>query len=200
MYWIDFIKYTDIQILLFINGLHTPFLDILVYWMTKFWFWIPFFVWVLYMIIKKYKSKTWVILLFCGLSILFTDRSSVFIKNKVQRLRPSHQVAFNDYLHLHTTNNGKVYRGGLYSFASSHAANSFGIAVLLIYFFAPITKHRWWIFPCWAIIFSLTRIYLGVHFPSDILAGATLGIICGLFSLLLHYLSVRFILYRKKEN
>ena len=188
MHWIEGIKYFDIEILLFINSLHTPFLDHLIFWMTKVWFWLPFFAWIIYALIKKYKSKTWVVLLFCALSITLTDQSSVFIKNKIQRLRPSHQMIFQDYLHLHTFDNGKVYRGGTYSFVSSHAANSFGLVILLIYFFTPITRHRWWIFPAWAFIFCLTRIYLGVHYPSDIFAGAVLGVVCGLLILLLHHI------------
>ena len=201
MYWIEALKYIDIEILLSINGLHTLFLDKLIYWMTKFWFWIPFFAWVIIMLIRKYKNKTWVILLFCAISLILTDQSSVFIKNKTQRLRPSHQIVFQDYLHFHTFDNGKIYRGGPYSFVSSHAANSFGIVVLLIYFFAPITQHRWWIFPAWAIIFCLTRIYLGVHYPSDILAGALLGIICGLFTLLLHHIFLLIVVnYKNKKN
>ncbi len=173
---IDLFKQLDIDVLLFINGLHNSFLDILMYWMTKLWFWLPFFALILAFIIKKYKKKTFVILLLCAVSVTLTDQTSVAIKNHVKRFRPSHKEGLSEQLHLHQYPNGKVYRGGNYGFVSSHAANSFGIAVLLIFFFVAITKHAWWIFPLWASLFCLTRMYLGVHYPSDIVGVALLGI------------------------
>ncbi|MDY0015346.1 MAG: biotin--[acetyl-CoA-carboxylase] ligase [Bacteroidales bacterium] len=194
---IETLKQIDIQLLLLINGLHTPFFDTFFNAITNFLYWIPFFAVVIGFIIKKYKSKTWIILLFFSLSIALTDQGSNAIKKSVKRYRPSHTLVLQNQLHLHTSANGKVYRGGLYSFVSSHAANSFGIVVFLIFIFAPITKHAWWIFPSWALLFSYSRMYLGVHYPSDILAGALLGISCGLFIVLLYkYLY----LHRKKSN
>jgi len=194
---LEALKQIDIQILLLINGLHTPFFDTLFYAITNFLYWIPFFAIVLGFIIKKYKSKTWIILLFISLSIALTDQSSNVIKKTVKRYRPSHTLVLKDQLHLHTSDNGKVYRGGPYSFVSSHAANSFGIVVFLIFIFAPITKQAWWIFPSWALLFSYSRIYLGVHYPSDIFVGALLGISCGVLIVLLYkYLY----LFCKKRN
>jgi undecaprenyl-diphosphatase len=63
--------------------------------------------------------------------------------------------------------------------------------VLLIAFFLPITCHAWWIFPLWALIFCYTRMYLGVHYPSDIFCGALLGLVCGSMVLLLYRLGGR---------
>lgn len=197
---IDFLKHIDIDILLFINGLHSSFLDVLLYWMTKFWFWIPFFGCVLAYTIKKYRKQTWIILLMCVISLIITDQSSGAIKNHVKRLRPSHTIELSEKLHLHTFSDGKIYRGGKYGFVSSHAANSFGIVVLLVFFLTPKTKHAWWIFPLWSITFCFTRMYLGVHYPSDIAAGAFLGIAVGTLLIYIYHLSFNYLQKKHKSS
>lgn len=195
---IETLKQLDIQLLLLINGSHTPLLDKLLYWCSNLLFWMPFAAVAIGFLIKKYKSKTWVILLFCGLSILLTDQSANFIKKSVERYRPSHNIELQDQLHLHTSDSGKIYRGGNFGFVSGHAANSFGLMIFLIFIFVPISKHAWWIFPSWAMLFSYSRIYLGVHYPSDILAGAILGICYGLMITFLY--KYTFIIIKKKTR
>jgi undecaprenyl-diphosphatase len=92
------------------------------------------------------------------------------------RLRPSHEPELEGLLHL-----VDGYRGGLYGFASSHAANTFGVAIFI---WLSLRKHYRWIgvIFIWAILMSYTRIYLGVHYPTDILVGAIIGSLCGLLS------------------
>ena len=169
----------DQELLIFLNGLHSPFFDVLMWWMTAIWFWLPILAVVLWFMWKHYKKKMILIFAFFALSILISDQSSVLIKNKVKRLRPTHNTEIGHQLHLHVSKNGNVYEGGLYGFVSSHAANSFSLAVLFIYFFRPISRHLRWLFILFPLIFSYTRIYLGVHYPTDILCGALLGICCG---------------------
>ena len=182
----------DQELLLFLNGLHAPFLDVLLYWMTHFWFWLPLLAILLWMLWQHYRKRLVLILLTFAVSITLSDQLSVMIKNKVQRPRPSHNLEICDDLHLHQYKNGTVYKGGKYGFVSSHAANSFGVMVLFLYFFKPVRRKLWWIFPLWAMLFSYTRIYFGVHYPLDILCGAAVGACCGLLALCLYRLALFF--------
>ena len=179
----------DQELLLFLNGLHSPFFDKLVWLMTELWFWIPVLAIISWFLWKHYRKKIGLILAFCALSIVFSDQISGFIKDKAARLRPSHNTEISSQVHLHVYEDGDVYKGGKYGFVSAHAANSFALAVLLIYFFKPLNKRTRWLFVLCAAIFSYTRIYLGVHYPGDIICGALLGICCGLFTLWLYRLA-----------
>ena len=172
---IDYLLYIDQYLLLKINGLNTPWLDTIMSAMTNGPFWLPLFIVVIGFIIYKSRWKAIAVFLFLALVIVFADRiSSGLLKPWVGRLRPSHEPDLENILHFV---NG--YKGGLYSFVSSHAANAFGVATFL---WLVLRKSiNWiWIMYVWAIIFSFTRIYLGVHYPSDILGGAVLGLILGL--------------------
>jgi undecaprenyl-diphosphatase len=189
---------TDRELLLFLNGLHHPFLDVLMYWMTTIWFWLPALSVILWFMWKYYRKKMGLILAFIALSIVFSDQISGFIKDKVARLRPSQNTEINTQLHLHVYRDGTVYKGGMYGFVSSHAANSFSLTLLFIYFFKPIHKRIRWLFLIWPIIFSYTRIYLGIHYPGDIICGALTGLICGFFTLWLYHLARKNIASQKK--
>ena len=178
--------WADQELLIFLNGLHNPFFDVLMYGMTHFWFWLPVLVVLLWLLWKHYKKQLILIFVFFAVSVTISDQISVFIKNKVQRPRPSHNMEISDQLHLFQYKNGDVYRGGKYGFVSSHAANSFGVMILFLYFFKPVKRRLLWIFPAWAILFCYTRIYLGVHYPLDIVCGALVGVCSGLFVLWLY--------------
>ena len=107
-------------------------------------------------------------LAFCALCIVLTDQRAVWIKIRYSAIVPSK-------IWSRKTN------CRMYGFVLSHAANSFGIAVLLMYFFKPVSKKWLWVFPLWVIIFCYTRMYLGLHYPADIACGALYGILCGGF-------------------
>ena len=160
----------DRNLLVFLNSLHTPWLDSIMMALTNGLYWLPFFLFVIGGIVYKYKLNAIVIFLYLIIVVVLTDQiSSSILKPWIGRLRPSHDPELKDLIHIV---NG--YRGGLYSFVSSHASNAFGVATFL--FLALRKKISWiWVMFIWAGIFAYTRIYLGVHFPLDILCGGLLG-------------------------
>lgn len=179
---IDYLIDLDIQLTLFLNGFHTQGLDNFIFFYSKTWVWIPFFTYLLYSLYKQCGAKMFYILAFVALIVLCSDQlSSSVIKPLVCRERPTHNVEIQNQIH---TVNG--YVGGLYGFVSSHAANSFAIALFL----SLVIKN--WLFSftifLWAIINSYTRIYLGVHYFGDVLCGAVVGIIIALILYKLYFL------------
>ena len=160
----------DKKLLLVINSWHTPWLDDLMMALTNGLYWLPLFVFVIAAIIFKYRRNAILIFAYMIVVIILTDQvSSSILKPLIGRLRPSHDPTLKDLVHL--VNN---YRGGMYSFVSSHAANAFGVATFL--FLAAQRKLPWiWLMFGWATIFAYTRLYLGVHYPLDIICGALLG-------------------------
>ena len=157
-----------------INQAHDPIVDFLMFWATDKWIWLPFYVWILYIIIKNFGAKTVYVLLITALLIAISDQLSVFIKNYVQRLRPCHDPFFDGIIHL--VNNEC---GGTYGFVSSHASNTMTLAVFLIGIL-PMT-FRWLKVEiiAYLLLVSYSRIYLGAHFPGDIIGGWLLGIVVG---------------------
>lgn len=178
----------DKELLIFLNSFHTPWLDPVMLLITKTAFWIPLYAFLIYLMFRNFKKETWFILIGATLTIILCDQiTSTFMKPFFARLRPSQDPTMAGLLH-HV--NG--YKGGLYGFSSGHAANTIGVALFVWLTLRPVYKWIGWIF-LWAALMTYTRIYLGVHFPGDIIVGATIGLSCGLLGYKLSsYLRKRF--------
>ncbi len=163
----------DTQLFLYLNGLHSPFWDTIMWYISATGTWIPLYVLIVFFIFKEYNLKGFVPLVFLVLVILLADKISVHgFKFVFERLRPSHNPEIEDLVHI-----VRDYRGGSFGFVSSHAANTFGLASFSSLLFVN-KKYTRFIY-IWAAIVSYSRIYLGVHYPGDILGGAVLGWLIG---------------------
>lgn len=142
------------------------------WWITKTFTWIPLELLLLYVLWKHVHDWRKMLLAVLGVTlvVMVADQfASGVCKGLFCRWRPSHEPALEGLVHIV---NG--YRGGSYGFISSHAANTFGVATYL----SLMLRRRWvlWVTFMWAFMCSYSRIYLGVHYPGDILCGALWGI------------------------
>jgi undecaprenyl-diphosphatase len=162
----------DRNLLLYFNSLHSPFWDSVMWFITGKVEWIPLYLFIIWLFWKKYRGKVWIPVLIAVLGLLLSDQVSVLIKNSVHRLRPSQDPSLTGIVHL-----VKNYHGGLYGFVSSHAANTFAFTALTV----SILKNKWATLSLylWATVVSYSRVYLGVHYPGDVVCGALAGLMVG---------------------
>jgi undecaprenyl-diphosphatase len=189
---IEFLNQLDTRVFVFLNSLHSNAGDSFFLWVTEKYSWLFLYVIILGLLAWRYvglrfrgfpgkgdsawinaDKKHWPLLLlsviFVVLVVAVADQVSVHLfKNVVQRLRPSHEIDLAEMIHLPRR------KGGEFGFVSGHATTSFALA----YFTSRIIGLRWftWIIFFWAVIFSYSRIYIGVHYPGDSIFGALLGL------------------------
>jgi len=178
MEFLNLLKSWDKDLLLFLNGMHSPLWD---YSMTLFTLtptWLLFYATIVLIIIKKHGKKSLFVFVAIALMILCADQFAGILKHTVQRLRPSNDPSLSMFVHVF------FKKGGEFGFVSAHAANTFAIATFTSLLFRNL-KYSIYIF-IWAIIISYSRIYLGVHYPGDVICGAILGtaVAFGIFKLM----------------
>jgi len=176
-----------------VNGRFTnSFLDWILPWLRNPMVWIPLYLFIfLFLLINFKKQGVWIIV-FLILTVSLTDSiSSHVFKPFFNRLRPCSDPEMDGMVRLllnYAPRNG--------SFTSSHAANHFGIAFFLYQSLKPYFAHKLWPFFLWAFFISYAQVYVGVHYPMDIIGGAILGCLVAYFSCLL----LKFTLNNKDSN
>lgn len=169
----DFLIDLDTRLFLFLNGLNSPFWDPIMVFVSGRLTWLPFYMVLAFFIFRKFHWRGFWVLLFVAVVVTVADQSSVqLFKDVFQRLRPCRNPELVDLVKL--VNNRC---GGGYSFVSSHATNTFAVAAFLLNVFRVKPFQVLILF--WAALVSYSRVYLGVHYPADILGGAILGLACG---------------------
>lgn len=168
----------DKTLLMVFNGSHCPFVDRLAVTLTCGYMWIPLYIALLLLVINNHKTMAQISLVISMalLAIVLSEgMADLIVKPLVARLRPIHDTLMQDSVQV--INN---YRAEGYSFFSAHASNTMAVAV----FFSLLVKDR--LFACtlivWALVNCWTRLYLGVHYPSDIIVGVAWGSASGLFA------------------
>lgn len=171
----NFIANLDTELFLFLNGLHLDWLDPVMTFISGKITWAPFYIVLLFLIIKNYKKQSVLIIIGVILLIICSDQiSSGIFKPIFERPRPCHNEAIKDLVYLP---NGHC--GGAYGFISSHACNCFALAVFITHVLKRYYKKIAWVMFVWAALVAYSRIYMGVHYPGDIIVGAIVGMIVG---------------------
>ena len=173
---IDWILDIDTQLFLFLNSLNNSGFDTIMYWVSHKYIWIPFYGFLIYLLYRHYGVKQTAILtaLIIVTFALANTLSVEAFKNVFQRLRPCHNEEISGMVHL--VNN---HCGGKWGFVSSHASNVFGLATIISCFLNKKINYFGFFIFFWAALVSYSRIYLGVHYPLDIICGGLLGVSLG---------------------
>jgi len=173
----------DKQLFLSVNqGLANQFFDFLLPLLRNPYTWAPLYLFFIIFAIRNYKKKGIIMILFLLVTFGLGDFTSAsIIKPEVMRVRPCNDVPFKEQV---TT---RVRCGSGYSMPSSHATNHFAIGVFILMLFRRQWKPIVWLSIVWAASISFAQIYVGVHYPGDILVGAMLGTAIGLFTSWLYF-------------
>ena len=173
----------DRQTFIYLNNLGIDEYDAFWTTITNFSTWIPLFLLFIYLIFKKYPKREAIFVIVTILLLsFFVDTLTDLTKHSVARLRPNNNTEINTLIRI-------LKNPTTYSFFSGHSASSFSITTLVVLFLRD--RFKWsWLFYIWPLLFVMSRIFVGVHFPIDILVGASVGIVSAIF---FHYLYIRLI-------
>ncbi len=179
----------DKEIFLYLNTLGSKTWDGFWTFMSERSYWIPFYLLLLYLLYRNFGlKKTGLVLGLTLLMVLFTDQITNILKDGFERPRPCFTPEFEGVMRA-----VGCERRGLYGFTSAHASNHFAIALFLGLIFRNTYKWMLVFLLAWAALISYSRIYLGVHFPLDVVVGGLIGLILGFgFYKLFNYLTMRY--------
>ncbi|UTA70272.1 phosphatase PAP2 family protein [Emticicia sp. 21SJ11W-3] len=168
---IETIRNAEYGWFLWLNGFHSPFWDSIMFAVTHRLTWIPLYVFIIFYLFTRLRPNAFYKLVFILAAVGLSDRiTSGLMKPYFARFRPCHDPTIGHLVHV------VGGCGGQYGFASSHAANSFALMLAFILICPKNIKWKYFLIP-WAILVSYSRIYVGVHYPTDLLAGALVGML-----------------------
>jgi len=168
---IEFLDQLDKQLFLLLNGLHHPVLDEIMVALSSRYYPIPIYVFFLFFLIWRFRVKSiWLILTIAAVVLIANHICSEMMKPFFERWRPCQGEALGEQVHL------LIRCKGSYGFASSHASTTFGLVTILFLLFRDKFKYVVYLY-IWAGLVSYSRIYVGVHYPGDIIVGAAIGVL-----------------------
>lgn len=183
----------DQQLFLFFNGFHNSTMDVVMYWVSHKFFWIPLYALLVGLVIYRKKYEAFPILIAVAILVTLADQLSVHLFKEVfERYRPCRMESPIHEL-VHTVNR---HCGGKYGFISSHATNVFAIAVFMNGILKPYYKYLSGSLFAWASLVAYSRVYLGVHYTGDIFIGALFGSVLGYLILK----TTQFLIKNHKKN
>ena len=175
------INQLDTQAFLWLNSIHNDYFDPIMLWISARNSWFPMYALIIGSVIWLHKRKSIGILLMIIFSVIISDQvCSSILKPLIHRLRPCHEPFIQNIVHVV----GNC--GGQFGFCSSHAANTFALITCLVLLFGKRFSGVKYLY-IWAIIVSYSRIYVGVHYPLDVLAGAGIGVLSAIFCHKIYY-------------
>ncbi len=179
---IDILDRIDSQLLLWINSIHSPGADIFMKTVTNKWLWIPTALIVAFFVIRKSGFRRGLLFLLCaGLAVAISDQvCATLLRPAIERMRPSNPLnPLSQFVHV-----VGEYRGGRFGFPSCHASTTISVAAMLSLYFRrrAVTIALF----AWVALMCYSRMYLGVHYPGDILAGALIGVFSAAISFTLY--------------
>lgn len=178
----------DRELFLYLNNLGNPAWDTFWLLVTDKWTAIPLYALLLYLIFRKFGLKgTLITAVLIALLITATDQLANVFKHGFQRPRPCGQEGIMESARF------LAARCGRYGYFSAHASNTAGVAIFIGLILKRYYKYLIFLLLIWSLVVSYSRIYLGVHYPGDVLTGMVIGALLGyLFTLLHRYLFNRF--------
>ncbi|MCO6461479.1 MAG: phosphatase PAP2 family protein [Saprospiraceae bacterium] len=172
---IDSLVNWDTEAILWIHrNLHSALGNVIIPWLRKPTFWIPLYLVIIYVFIRKWRRRAWIVICYLLACVGISDLVSVHLfKNIFMRLRPCHTLMDKPDFEL------LVNCGGQYGFVSSHAVNHMAMAVFLyiLFKFNKMKLNFLWIL--WALVIGFAQIYVGVHYPLDVICGFVVGGLIG---------------------